>query len=189
LNSKEKILQVAKTLFATKGFANVSMRCLAKEAEISAATIYHHFPDKNTLYLDMMHATFAGKAAAFSIVWDSSVSAEKKLTLFIHSLIQEMTADPEFHRLMMREVVDANPERMKILADDIFKQQFTFLLHLMKDIAPKKNSYLSAVSVLSLCKHHIELKPLRQYLPDWKPEHEHPDVLAKHVLEILSNGL
>lgn len=184
-----KIVVTAKTLFATKGFANVSMRELAKAVDMSAAAIYHHFPDKNTLYLETMRHAFADKAAAFSKVWTKDSSAKDKLSLFITLLVHEVTADPEFHRLIIREVVDADPERMKILANKIFKEQFNFLLYLMKEIAPDKDAHLSAISVLSLCKHHIEMKPLRQYLPDWKPEHEHPDVLAKHVIDILSNGL
>lgn len=94
-----------------------------------------------------------------------------------------------FHTLILREVVDANPERMKMLANDIFKEQFCFLLSVMKEIAPEKDEHLSAISVLSLCKHHLEMQPLRQHLPGWKHEHEQPDVLAKHVIELLLKGL
>ena len=165
------------------------MRMLAKAVDMSAAAIYHHFPDKKTLYLETMRHAFSDKAAAFSKIWTEDVSPETKLSLFVTSLIQEATADPEFNRLIIREVVDGDPERMKILADDIFKEQFSSLIHLVKKIAPEKDAHLLAVSIFSLCKHHIEMKPLRQYLPDWKPEHEHPDVLAKHVIGLLSNGL
>ena len=189
MDSKEKIVITAKTLFATKGFANVSMRYLAKELAISPAAIYHHFPDKQALYLETMRHAFANKASAFSKVWLQALSTEEKLVLFVTLLIHEMTADPEFHRLIIREIIDANPERMKLLANEIFKEQFSFLVSLMKDIAPEKDAHLSAISVLSLCKHHIEMKPLRQHLAGWKAEHENPDVLTQHVIEILLKGL
>jgi AcrR family transcriptional regulator len=189
LSSKEKILIKAKSMFAEKGFANVSMRNLAKAVGMSVASIYHHFPDKNTLYLETVQFSFKDKAMVFSEVWQENCSLEQKLELFVSSLVQVLTSDREFHRLIQREIVDANPERMKMLAEDVFKDQFNFLLTLMKQIAPAKDAHLSAISVLSLCKHHVEMQPLRRFLPEWKLEHEQPDVLAKHVMELLLNRL
>lgn len=176
-------------MFAKKGFADVSMRQLAKAVNMSVAAIYHHFPNKNTLYLETVQHAFADKAVAFSEVWQENLSAEVKLEHFVSSLVQELTLDQEFHRLILREVIEANPERMEMLANDVFKEQFCFLTAVMKEIAPKKDEHLLAISVLSLCKHHIEMEPLRKYLPGWKPEHEEPDVLAKHVMDILLTTL
>ena len=138
-------------MFAESGFANVSMRQLAKAVDMSAASIYHHFPDKNTLYLETVHFAFSDKAAAFSKVWQQSCTAEKKLTLYIRILIQELTLDREFHRLIQRELVDANPARMKMLAEDVFDEEFSFLLTLMKEIAPRKDpSFICNIGIKSL---------------------------------------
>lgn len=176
-------------MFAEKGFSEVSMRGLAKAVNMSVAAIYHHFPDKNTLYLETVQFAFADKEMAFSKVWLEACSAEKKLALFVSSLVQVLVSDREFHRLIQREILDANPERMKMLAEDVFKEQFFFLLTLMKEIAPDKDAHLSAVSVLSLCKHHFEMQPLRRFLPEWEPRHEQPEVFVEHVTELLLNGL
>lgn len=176
-------------MFAKKGFAGVSMRHISKAVNMSTAAIYHYFPDKNTLYIETVKYAFADKAEAFSVAWQDNHSAETKLELFVTSLIQELTLDQVFHTLILREIVDANPERMRMLANDVFKEQFCFLLSVMKEIAPEKDEHLSAISVLSLCKHHLEMQPLRQHLPGWKPEHEEPEVLAKHVIELLLKGL
>jgi hypothetical protein len=78
---------------------------------------------------------------------------------------------------------------MKMLAEDVFKEQFSFLLTLTKQIAPEKDAYLSAISVLSLCKHHLEMQPICSFLPEWKPQHAELDVIAKHITEILLEGL
>ncbi len=189
LNSKNKILSKAKTLFANEGFSKVSMRSLAKELGISVASIYYYFPDKNTLYLETIQYGFADKATAFSKVWGNSQPAKKKLEGFVQSLLQELMRDLEFHRLMLRELINADPARMKMLADDVFKEQFCYLLGIMKEIAPKNDSHLLAISVLSLCKHHVEMQPLSQHLLGWKPEHKEPELLAKHIMDLLLNGL
>lgn len=189
MNSKEKILKQAKTLFAERGFADVSMRGLAKTVNMSAAALYHHFPDKNTLYLETVQYAFADKALLFSEIWKIDSSAEKKLGLFVSSLIQVLISDSEFHRLIQRELLDGNTERMKILAEDVFQQQFYFLLILMKEIAPERDAHSLAISVSSLCMRHIEMQPLCRFLPDWKQAHENPEVIAKHIIRLLLNGL
>ena len=176
-------------MFAEKGFSEVTMRGLAKAVNISVAAIYHHFPDKNTLYLETVQYAFSDKATIFSEAWLLNSSAEKKLELFVSKLIQVLQLDQEFHRLIQREILAGNTERMKMLAEDVFKEQFCFLLTLMKEIAPEKDAHLSAISVLSLCKHHFEMQPLRRYLPEWNKQHEQPEVIAKHVIGLLLNGL
>ncbi len=79
MQTKEKILQQAILLFAQTGFAGVSMRSLAKAVDISAATLYHHFPDKNTLYRQAMHRAFSDKALVFDEIWRMRCSDRDKL--------------------------------------------------------------------------------------------------------------
>ena len=47
--NKEKILQAAIRLFAEKGYANVSMREIAAQVNIKAASIYNHYSGKEAL--------------------------------------------------------------------------------------------------------------------------------------------
>ena len=176
-------------MFSEKGFSEVTMRGLAKAVDMSVAAIYHHFQDKNTLYLETVQYAFADKALLFSEAWLLDSSAEERLEMFVGSLVQILISDHEFHRLIQREILTGNTERMKILAEDVFKEQFYFLLTVMKEIAPEKDAHLSAISVLSLCKHHLEMQPLRQYLPEWDKQHEQPEAIAKHVIGVLLNGL
>lgn len=165
------------------------MRNLAKAVNLSVAGIYHHFPDKNSLYLETVQFAFKDKALIFSEIFHQSDPAETKLAQFVSSLIRELTSDREFHRLIQRELIEANPERMKMLAEDVFKEEFCFLLTLTRQIAPEKDAYLSAISVLSLCKHHLEMQPICRFLPEWKPQHAEQKVIAEHITEILLKGL
>jgi AcrR family transcriptional regulator len=69
-------------LFAEKGFTGLSMRQLAKQIGISAATIYHHFSDKQSLYEEAVLFAFSDKAMAFTELWGTDDSAEQKLADF-----------------------------------------------------------------------------------------------------------
>lgn len=176
-------------MFAQQGYSGLSMRQLAKAVDMSAAAIYHHFPDKNTLYLEAVRFAFSGKERIFAQVWESDCPAEQKLSGFISALLEVMLEDRAFCLLMQREIMEANPERMQQLAQGVFKNQFCLLMDLAEDLAPHLNAYLVATSIISLVKHYVECQPLRKNFPGWKPEYEMLDVIAAHITHLLLNGI
>jgi len=189
LNSKRKILLQAKVLFAQQGFDGVSIRSLAKAVNLSPAALYHHFPDKKTLYLETVQCAFAEQEHVFSKVWCSEGTARQKLIEFIECFTELMFADPAFHRLMQRELLIADNERMQLLAEDVFKEQFVELMNIIRQLAPRLDAHLAAVSVLGLVCQQLEMQPLLKCLPDWRLQHEQPQSLAKHINDILLNGI
>jgi len=48
--SREQILEAALELFSTRGFRATSVRDIAARAEVSTGNVYHHFPDKDTIF-------------------------------------------------------------------------------------------------------------------------------------------
>jgi len=50
MQSQQHILHVAKTLFTRKGFSNVSMRDICREARVTAPTVYYYFKNKEALF-------------------------------------------------------------------------------------------------------------------------------------------
>ena len=189
MSSKKKILGTAIVLFAQKGYSGLSMRQLAQAVDMSVAAIYHHFPDKNALYLEAVRFAFSDKEQVFAQVWESDCPAEEKLGGFIRSLINVMLQDRDFHRLMQREILEADPDRMQLLAHGVFKRQFCLLMQLAAELAPEQDAHLIATSVIGLAKCYVEYQPLLKYFPGWKPEHEMPEVIAAHITQLLLNGL
>jgi len=58
-NLRQEILDAASEMFATEGYANVSMRKIADKIEYSPTTIYLYFKDKNDLLNQICEDTFA----------------------------------------------------------------------------------------------------------------------------------
>ncbi len=78
---------------------------------------------------------------------------------------------------------------MQLLAQGIFKRQFSLLMELAAELAPGKDAHLVATSIIGLSKCYIEYQPILKNFPGWKPEHELPEVIAVHITELLLNSL
>ena len=61
--ARERVIDAAFTLFVQRGYADVSMQQIADEASITKATLYHHFRDKQDLYLATMRMAFTRNQA------------------------------------------------------------------------------------------------------------------------------
>ncbi|MGH2533270.1 MAG: TetR/AcrR family transcriptional regulator [Thermomicrobiales bacterium] len=51
---RTRILRAARGLFLDRGFADVSMQQIADDAAITKATLYHHFRDKEDLFVEVV---------------------------------------------------------------------------------------------------------------------------------------
>ena len=52
--TRQSIMRTATKLFLQKGFGETSTRDIAKQVGITQPALYHHFSDKEVLYLDVM---------------------------------------------------------------------------------------------------------------------------------------
>lgn len=57
MDAREKILETAKRLFSSQGYANTSLSQVAKEAEVSKALIFWHFENKESLFRTAVQRT------------------------------------------------------------------------------------------------------------------------------------
>lgn len=183
------ILNKSIPLFAKHGFTGVSIRQVANAVGLSIATLYHHFPDKKTLYLKSIEQAFSDKAEGLTEVNETPGTKEERLKLFILRFTELMSGDPNFRLLLQREFLDADHSRLQLLAEQVFKEQFQNVLNLAKDISPKCDPHLMAISIVGLILFHLETTPIRVYLPEGREEHNQSEVIAQHVFMLLKNGV
>src|SRR5271169_1922921 len=63
--TRDKILDAARELFATEGYEGVSMRRVAEKIEYSPTAIYVHFTDKNELFHELCRQDYARLSEVF----------------------------------------------------------------------------------------------------------------------------
>jgi AcrR family transcriptional regulator len=183
------IFREAIPLFANAGYSGVSMRHVAKAVGVSIATLYHHFPDKQTLYLRCIEEAFTNKAEGLSEVLSIDDTPEEQLKQFIVRFTCLMAEDGHFRRLFQRELLDGDETRLRVLAKDVFQVQFKGITDLAQTLAPNCDSHMMAISMAGLVLFHLETTPIRQFLPGGRAEHNDPEFIAEHVTQLLLNGV
>jgi len=96
-----------------------------------------------------------------------------------------MLDDKDFYRLLQYELLLADEVRLKLLADNNFRDEFNELLNLSSQLFPQKPAYLMAISILSLVFSHLELQPLGRFLPDYQEKYDNIDRLTEHIVLLL----
>ncbi|MEA2115178.1 MAG: TetR/AcrR family transcriptional regulator [Thermodesulfobacteriota bacterium] len=187
--NKEEILAIAIPLFAGSGYNGVSMRTIAKNVGLSAAALYHHFPDKQTLYLSAMAKAFVDKADSLDKILSSSATPEKRLAQFITRLCELVHKDKDFSVLIQREMMDGNKSRLQLLATEIYHDLFQGVTELCQDLDPQHDPYLLAISIIGLVMYHSQTAAIRPYLLHSKKQHSDPQVIAQHVTQLVLQGL
>ena len=70
MDTKQRILDEALTLFSEKGYANVFVGDIAKRVGIKAPSLYKHYKNKRAIFdaiIDLMNSRFAEQAKALQI--------------------------------------------------------------------------------------------------------------------------
>lgn len=64
--TRDKILEAAREMFATQGIEATTMRAIAQRIEYTPTAIYHHFKDKDALIIELCHGDFAKLGRQFT---------------------------------------------------------------------------------------------------------------------------
>lgn len=79
LAKREAILEAAKTLFLSLGYANTSMDAVAAAAGVSKLTVYSHFNDKQTLFGSAVMATCQNQLPDLMFEYPEGAAVEQVL--------------------------------------------------------------------------------------------------------------
>jgi len=185
-DTAQVILDKSLPLFARSGYAGVSMRDIAKAVGISGAALYHHYPDKQSLYVATMGHAFADKASGIQSAIDNTGSPEQRLERFVTNFTKQMASDPDFRALLHRELLDGDKKRLKLLAENVFIEPFKAIKQLAQDMALNCDAHLLAISMVGLVLFHFETESIRRYLPGSLKKHNDSKVIAQHVISLLT---
>jgi len=188
-DTKAVILETAARLYADLGYSAVSMRTVASEVGVTAANLYHHFKGKDELIREAIAYVFADKTAALSDLLESAQQPEQKLEAFVHWFVHLLTEDRVFFRLLIRELIDGDAQRLKYLAKTVLEHPFALVRSLARTkLNADEDDFLAAFSLISIVLGHVQLAAMLPHLSGGHPKHLDPDTIADHVLSVLRKG-
>ncbi len=164
INKKDRILDAAEELFAQHGYDGVTIRQIAKAAEVDVALANYHFGKK----LDLFHAVFDRRAQLLSDTRRQLLLSEQDAPQTLEQIIEafllplkmaQQTGDAGWRNyLALLAYVMTSPVWNKIMMDKVFDKRVHEFIEALKNVLPNANEeklhwcyhYMSGTLALTL---------------------------------------
>lgn len=107
--TRARIQQEAARLFVKSGYHGVSMREVAEAVGVTKPALYHHYADKEALFLAMLEGTLAGLSRLVQ-----AANSQVGIRLQLDTLVYELLASAPEQRVGLQlasELRHVSPER------------------------------------------------------------------------------
>ncbi len=102
--TRRKILNTARDLFMEKGYRAVSTREIANRVNITQPALYHHFEDKEALYIEVVR------------------ELTQQIQIEMHPLLQSTKPKEEQLRDMLIMLIEKHPTNILLMIHDILNE-------------------------------------------------------------------
>jgi AcrR family transcriptional regulator len=102
-NRREQLIETAACLFKQKGYASTSMRDLAAEVGVEAASLYHHITSKEDILEHICFGLATKFEMAINEVNDIYFNAEEKLRMAIKNHVQILTTNTNHAAVFLQD--------------------------------------------------------------------------------------
>ncbi len=185
ISRKEQIFLVAERLFREKGFMATSMRDIAGELGIEAASLYSHIKSKDEILETICFRMADQFQSAFEEVNDIYFNAEEKLKMAIASHVKILANDLNASSVFIREWRHLNEIKLHefIVLRNKYESEFRKILETGEEenifeVVDNKFAVLTILSSLN-------------WITEWyKPEGSmSPDEIAEQLFNFILTGL
>src|SRR5512145_910400 len=114
----QNILQTARRLFIAQGYTATSMRQIAEAVGIGKATIYHHFPDKQSILMALLDQNMGQMNESLAAV-QSEMEPRRRIEVAAKSSTRFLLESADVMQIARREVPEVR---------DLIQKQFRLFL-------------------------------------------------------------
>lgn len=188
------ILEAAECLFADKGFDAVSMSAIAKLANTSKPNIYHHFKNKNELYLSIMKNAVQSTSALLDALEDAPGTFKQRLADFSAGQLDNILAHQRSSQLILREALSGNSQSGREIAKHVVSNIFSRLIAMVQQGQEKSefrkniDPTLAAFVIVSANMFFFQASPVIQQIPEVQLTGDAGNY-SSGVMDILFEGL
>lgn len=102
--SKADIIQAAAEVLRQKGYEATTMKDIAAEVDLTAASLYHHFKNKNALMLAVLEGGMDYALSRIQPIAESDLAPAEKLRQMIHVHVVSLTQHTAVGAAMVFEI-------------------------------------------------------------------------------------
>jgi AcrR family transcriptional regulator len=136
--TRNRLLHAAARLFADRGFTQVTVRDICREADANVAAVNYHFNDKLGLYREVLRTAVQSMRAALQLARSAGgeAGAEERIRAYIHGFLKRVAAsgrDAWIHRLISRELADPTPA-LDMIVQQAIRPRISYLRELVAEL-------------------------------------------------------
>ncbi len=114
--TRRRLLEVGRRLFAAHGFQGTSVRALTSEAAVNLGAVTYHFESKEGLYRAVLEECLGPLGTRLEGVRKLPVPPMARLELLVRGMFQHLAEHPDMPRFMVQELVIGDNPAREVLA-------------------------------------------------------------------------
>ncbi len=130
-DTAQRLLEIAESVFAEKGFYGASIRLVAERLPVAKSTLLHHYPSKEKLYGAVLKRLADEMTREVQSIRARYPDEKVQLKQFLHLLAQSSIDKPNRDQILLRELLD-NPRRIEKARKWFFGDYFTELTGIVR---------------------------------------------------------
>jgi TetR/AcrR family transcriptional regulator len=187
--TQERLLDTAATLFANHGYAGVSMREIARLVGLTQAAIYHHFANKDALYVAAIAYLFEQHSLGISEQLEAIDDPIQRLEVLVGAMLDIVDKDSRFLHIYTRELLEGDDKKLAAIAESAYSALYEPLYTLMCELAPGTEPQLLIFSLSGMIFHNLEARKIASYLPYATAGHIALPTLTRHITDLFLYGV
>lgn len=116
LPTREVILDTAERLFAARGADGVAVRDLAREMDLTAPSLYNHFPSKQALYDAVLERGLRPLVELMAQAWYPGALRPEHMRATVEGMVTHLATHPHLARLLQRALLEDTDHVQTLIA-------------------------------------------------------------------------
>lgn len=186
MSLREVILEVSKEILIKDGFSKMSMRRIAKQANVSATSIYLHFKNKDDLLLTLIEESIEHLKSELLEVLDSSADLITQLEMIARRYVDYALQNPQEYEIIYMVRPEEMPKYPKEKFMDV-RSAYELIGEIIregtrKDIIEVEDSLISAYTLWAQI-HGVVSVIINKRLDTRIPQEQFIDQAIEHIVK------
>jgi AcrR family transcriptional regulator len=147
-SARQRLVDAAVELFATRGFQAISLRDLAGHVGLHAGSLYHHIENKEGLLFELIESALSDLQATTEHCLSGAKNPAERLHRFVQAFVSFTLNEKDRLVLVTREFVNLNEEH-KHQADQLKNNYRTLLYEIIADECGVQNKLDSKTRLIT----------------------------------------